>query len=286
MKKYLLTLCIIPYVLCAKDKQEYVFSEGKKDAYRLDFQNNLLDKELCKALSYATALNNLQGKVIIDLGCGVSSAYQRIESFIGKEGTYIGIDVSEKQIEVAKEKYPHLKYLCGDLINPEVRAELASADFIYLRAVVMHQKDPVSFLTDLYQMVKQGAVIIIQEPENTQSQKNAMQLMYPSSALLCEFKEDLGARRGFDYNFAGKIERVLEDFCPTMLIHLHENLWVTCSQAKFMFEELVNNLKKPLLKSSFSEEELQRYEDAAKALPVSDRKTWFLDELHTFIVMK
>ncbi|MCH9812274.1 class I SAM-dependent methyltransferase [bacterium] len=286
MKKYWLVWLALPFVLFAKEKQEYILSEGKGDEKRLDFQNDLFHKELCKAFTFASAMVDLEGKVVVDFGCGVSSAYRGIATFIGENGTYIGIDSSKKQIEVAQAKNPHIEYLCGDQTCTQIQEVLKRADIIYLRAVVMHQKDPQQFLEEFYSILRPGTVVLIQEPENTVGQKNMMRFIYPHSYVLCTLKDDLGRRRGFDYNFAGKASSVLSDLSPSTFIHLHENLWATCKQAKVMYEGIITNVKQSLLKDSFSEEELGVYVDALEMLPDSNQRTWILDELHTFIVQK
>lgn len=51
---------------------------------------------------------------ILDLGCGNG---RLIELFRDKDIEYIGVDNSKRLIEIAKEKYPHYKFLVSEAIN-------------------------------------------------------------------------------------------------------------------------------------------------------------------------
>ncbi len=53
-----------------------------------------------------------EGKNVLEIGCGTGSLLAALEP---KHGT--GIDLSGKMIEKAREKYPHLHFLCGDISN-------------------------------------------------------------------------------------------------------------------------------------------------------------------------
>lgn len=56
----------------------------------------------------------ISGEKILDLGCG---AGQWFKFFKEKEVDYIGIDNSERLIEIAKKRYPEAKFQVGDALN-------------------------------------------------------------------------------------------------------------------------------------------------------------------------
>lgn len=60
------------------------------------------------------AKNGFANKKILDLGCGNGRLY---ELFKFKMVGYYGIDVSEKMIEIAKERYPTANFRVGDALN-------------------------------------------------------------------------------------------------------------------------------------------------------------------------
>ena len=50
----------------------------------------------------------LKGKTVLDLGCGTGRDVYLISYLVGEEGRVIGVDMTDKQIEVAK-KYEHIQ---------------------------------------------------------------------------------------------------------------------------------------------------------------------------------
>jgi len=66
---------------------------------------------------YLTMLNNLlkPGSAILDLGCGAGKPVDKF--FIYHGHTVIGIDISEKQIKLAKRNAPRARYEIKDIAN-------------------------------------------------------------------------------------------------------------------------------------------------------------------------
>ena len=61
--------------------------------------------------------NDNKKKIIIDFGCGLSHFYTFLKKKRFKNFKYIGLDISEKMIEISKKKYPNNQYFCLDIIN-------------------------------------------------------------------------------------------------------------------------------------------------------------------------
>ena len=213
----------------------YILAEGKNANKRLDFQHKLFSGKLIEAFETASSMINISGATVVDFGCGTSSAYKDISTFIGCSGKYIGIDSSKEQISFNQSKYKAAYYLVGDENSPQVMAALTSADIIYLRFVVMHQKNQNEFVKKIYNTAKSKAILIIQEPENTPEHKAEMVKKYPFSGDLCDIKSKIGKRVDLNYNFAKDIEPVLKDLNPETIIHRSENIQIPLPQVKKLF---------------------------------------------------
>jgi len=77
---------------------------------------------------------------LLDLGCGNGALAERL-SQRGHTGAYLGLDISEKLIKIAKKlKLPKTKFIQGDLADPNWDDKLIKApfDFIFCFAVMHH----------------------------------------------------------------------------------------------------------------------------------------------------
>lgn len=62
-------------------------------------------------------IGDLEGKNILDVGCGFGDFYE----FLGKEnisiGEYLGVDISERFTRIARKRYPDTLFYCGDILD-------------------------------------------------------------------------------------------------------------------------------------------------------------------------
>lgn len=89
----------------------------------------------------------LNPKCILDLGCGHGAETEYIADTI-PEAEVIGIDFSEKMIELAEEKYSHASFLVHDIITYQPKQNI---DGIWARASFHHLND--SELTKLFRSI-------------------------------------------------------------------------------------------------------------------------------------
>ncbi len=85
---------------------------------------------------YLERLNNLlkPGSVILDLGCGAGKPIDRF--FIDNGHNVIGIDISKKQIELAKNNVPKARYTVKDISN--LKREEYQVDAVVSFYVILH----------------------------------------------------------------------------------------------------------------------------------------------------
>ncbi len=77
---------------------------------------------------------------LLDLGCGNGALAERLFQR-GHAGAYLGVDISEKLIKIAKRsKLPKAKFIQGDLADPgwDDKRMKAPFDFIFCFAVMHH----------------------------------------------------------------------------------------------------------------------------------------------------
>ena len=100
------------------------------------------------------------GFKILDLGCGSGRLYHLFEEFQGVE--YVGVDQSEGQIEIAKEKFPELDFQVAEMT--ELPFEENEFDIIYCVATFHHlpdEKSRIKALDEMKRILKPGGHIIM-----------------------------------------------------------------------------------------------------------------------------
>ena len=104
---------------------------------------------------------------VLDIGCGNGRLYQLFTQntrFIENDTIiYVGLDISEKLIEIAKDKYPECKFVVGDM--RELPFEENSFDVAFNLVAFHHLPDRESQLKALQEvnrvMKKGGKVILL-----------------------------------------------------------------------------------------------------------------------------
>lgn len=101
----------------------------------------------------------LEREKVLDLGCGNGRFY---ELFQGKNTDYIGIDSSEKLIEIAKKRYPKARFKVANALNLSFPNNFF--DKVYAIAVLHHipsQEFRLQFLRKIKRILKKEGLLIL-----------------------------------------------------------------------------------------------------------------------------
>ena len=96
---------------------------------------------------------------LLDGGC----SYGYGTRFYRKKGNNVyGIDVNHKHIEIAKKRYPDIRFNCCMLENTEFEYEYFDA--IIINDVLEHTQDKIQSLNEMFRILKPSGTIIISTP--------------------------------------------------------------------------------------------------------------------------
>lgn len=126
-------------------------SAAKK--YSQDFSKLGVNENIAKVFSYITKTN----PKVVEIGCGDG---KDAEEIIKYTNDYLGIDMSEEFIKIAKKRLPSANLILADLEEYEYESNI---DVFYASAVILHSdKDSVSdLLNKLTDKLNVGGVIFI-----------------------------------------------------------------------------------------------------------------------------
>jgi len=97
------------------------------------------------------------GQRVLELGCGTGQLLNTLKPSYG-----VGVDLSGSMIEVARENFPHLEFVQGDIESPDLISSLNGPfDFIILSDTIGYLDDCEEALARLHSLCTQDTRIII-----------------------------------------------------------------------------------------------------------------------------
>lgn len=108
-------------------------------------------------LAAMNALGPLEGKTVLDVGCGTGHSTLQLAERVGSAGRVIGVDIAPRSLNLARSR---LRYLPRVSLQQADAAQLKlpdhSLDVIYSRFGVMFFSDPVQAFGNLRRMLRPG----------------------------------------------------------------------------------------------------------------------------------
>jgi len=78
-----------------------------------------------------TQIADLQGKSILDVGCGIGHLYSYLLSKLGAVD-YTGVDVIKESVAYASQKYPEARFICRDILREDLDMKF---DYVLINVV-------------------------------------------------------------------------------------------------------------------------------------------------------
>ncbi len=102
---------------------------------------------------------------IVDVACGTGDMLGFWQKIAAKKGIdvldFIGVDPSRGMLEVAKEKFPHFRYL--EAYAQELPLENASAEFVSITYGIRNVVERQEAIEEFFRILKPGGVLVILE---------------------------------------------------------------------------------------------------------------------------
>ena len=140
----------------------YSLEVGEAGTYRLKIMNAVYGPSTEKLLEEI----GLEGKRVLDVGCGTGNVSCWIARQVGETGSVVGVDVSEEQTEIAKKNadaigLKNISFKVGNAYETGVERE--SFDIAYCRFVLCHLMQPENALREMLATLKTGGTLVCED---------------------------------------------------------------------------------------------------------------------------
>jgi ubiquinone/menaquinone biosynthesis C-methylase UbiE len=196
-----------------KEYAEQLLKKTKEDYNQIAEEFSITRKEIWDEIDFLFDDYVIPGDKILDLGCGNGRFFELLKD---KDVNYIGVDFSEKLIEIAKKKYPKVKFQVADALNLPFPNNYF--DIIYSIAVLHHipsREFRQQFLKEARRILKPNGLLIL-TVWKLKSKKNwSLFLKYTTLKLIGKLE-----RRDAFQSWGKKMERYLHLFSMEELSEL------------------------------------------------------------------
>jgi ubiquinone/menaquinone biosynthesis C-methylase UbiE len=104
---------------------------------------------------------NVKDKDMLEIGCGNGYGAYLLNQFGPK--SYIGVDVMEEQVEIARRNYPQYQFIVQDATDLSQFAD-ASKDVVIIFGVLHHITEWRKVLDEIARMLKPNGELFLEEP--------------------------------------------------------------------------------------------------------------------------
>jgi SAM-dependent methyltransferase len=98
--------------------------------------------------------------VVVDVGCGTGGNL----AWLAGNGRAVGIDISAEAIELARARFPHLRFIAGSAPRDLPADLLAATRLVMLNDVLEHVPDDVRLLSDLVDATHPDTAFLVTVP--------------------------------------------------------------------------------------------------------------------------
>ena len=120
------------------EKRHFEITSGKR--YSIRFSERPMMKSM---------MPNISDKKVLLLGCGTGQESELLEKYNPQK--IVGIDLSEKSIEIARKSYPNCEFYLADMLN--LPFDDNEFDFVYSSLALNHIEDTDRLFKEIYRVL-------------------------------------------------------------------------------------------------------------------------------------
>jgi ubiquinone/menaquinone biosynthesis C-methylase UbiE len=214
-----------------KEYAERLLKKTKEDYNKIAEEFSITREETWSEINFLFDDYVIPGDKILDLGCGNGRFFELLKD---KDVNYIGVDFSEKLIEIAKKKYPKVKFQVADALNLSFPNNYF--DRIYSIAVLHHipsREFKLQFLKEARRVLKPNGLLILTVWKPKSKKNWSLFLKYTTLKLIGKLE-----RKDVFQSWGKKMERYFHLFSEEELVDLAKEV-----KFKIIKEGIITNEK-------------------------------------------
>lgn len=191
------------------------------------------------------------GQHVFELGCGMGSATRIIAGLLDNTGSLSAIDVNPEYVQYVKEKLCQGGFQNVDIWQQDAQTIATESfyDLIYCRAVLHHIPDAKKVIDKLYNMLRPGGIIALEEPIMDTS------ITIPNNrnfTKLFDWYIQLGKLRNCDYLIGHKLPSYLQSSGMNVLESQIVQTMIALPQERQAIPDLIDTLKDQLIENKIA----------------------------------
>ncbi len=139
-----------------KRKRRVYNSEEGYNIYASDYDASLQYLNSFEKDSVFKLLGDLRGKKVLDIGCGTGRIIEELKQ---RGAEVVGLDVSEKILEIAKKKFCDVEFVLGNVNDLPFEDE--SFDLVLGLFLIVHLKNLEKPFEEIYRVLRPGGRFIL-----------------------------------------------------------------------------------------------------------------------------
>lgn len=120
-------------------------------------ENDVFKREV-DTPTFIDLLGDLEGKVVLDIGCGNGDFVKKLSKLAAK---VIGLDGSPNMIDAAHKNFPEGNFIVSDLINEDIPMTPSSIDIVTSKMMLMNVKSVKKVGERVYKVLRSGGLYAI-----------------------------------------------------------------------------------------------------------------------------
>ncbi len=247
----------------------YILGTDAKAVQNLEDQQNRIAEKSFEQLRKAGLK---KGMIVWDVGCGSGTMTEYLASQVGKSGHVYALDISEELLDVAKERIRKANLTNVTFILDDIKAldtsSTPKADIAFSRLVFMHMHNPKLALKKMYDLLKSGGVISLQE-----STMSTVHLSFSNTKIEDFYKTMIAFAnsRGGDFDLGRKLPMLCSELEFAKVEKYTSQHILNASDAKKAMLGRLDEMKDKVLEEQLvNKERVMAWESAMKNLPDDD----------------